>query len=72
MPEKVIIFWQKSTIARSLATLPRRDQFKIFVIAVLQIISGFLDLLGVALIGILGSYSNCSREQYGWKPQEFY
>lgn len=55
MPEKVIVFWQKSTIARSIAILPRHDQFKIFVIAVLQLISGFLDLLGVALIGILGS-----------------
>lgn len=55
MPEKVIIFWQKSIVARSLAILPPRDQFKIFVIVILQIISGFLDLLGVALIGILGS-----------------
>jgi ABC-type multidrug transport system fused ATPase/permease subunit len=55
MPDKIGLLWNKSTVGRSLSILPRKDQFKILVIVILQIISGFLDLLGVALIGILGS-----------------
>ena len=33
----------------------RNDRAKIFAVIILQILFGFLDLLGVALIGILGA-----------------
>jgi ABC-type multidrug transport system fused ATPase/permease subunit len=42
-------------MGRSVSVLSRRDQKKIFAVIVLQISMGALDLLGVAIIGILGA-----------------
>lgn len=48
---------QSSAIGRSLRVLSRRDQGKVLAIAFLQICMGFLDLLGVIAIGLLGALS---------------
>jgi ABC-type multidrug transport system fused ATPase/permease subunit len=47
--------WRKTTIGRSAQIFSRRDQKRIFAVIFLQICLGFLDLIGVAIIGILGA-----------------
>jgi len=47
--------WRKTTIGRSTHLFSHRDQKKIFAVIILQICLGFLDLIGVAIIGILGA-----------------
>ena len=44
-----------TTVARSLKVLPRKDRLKIGFVVILQISLGLLDLLGVAIVGILGA-----------------
>ncbi len=44
-----------STIGRSLQVLPTSDRSKIVLVVILQIGLGFLDLVGVATIGVLGA-----------------
>jgi len=44
-----------SVIIRSLKVLPKSDKPKVVIVALLQVFLGFLDLLGVAVIGILGA-----------------
>lgn len=45
----------RSIVLRSIQVLPEKDQPRIFMVGILQVFLGFLDLAGVALIGILGS-----------------
>ncbi len=45
----------RQLIKESLAILGRRDRFKLGLIVILQVFLGFLDLVGVALVGLLGS-----------------
>jgi ABC-type multidrug transport system fused ATPase/permease subunit len=45
----------RTTIARSLQVLSRRDKLKVGFVVVLQIGLGLLDLAGVAIVGILGA-----------------
>lgn len=47
--------WRASTLGRSAGVLPREDQRKIVVISLVQIFLSFLDLLGVLVIGLLGT-----------------
>lgn len=47
--------WNISTIGRSARIFSKRDQKKIIAVIILQICLGFLDLLGVAIVGILGA-----------------
>ena len=49
--------WQRSTMRRSFHVLPRADQRKIFLVAILQVAMSVLDLLGVAAIGLLAALS---------------
>ena len=49
--------FSKSVFVRSTQLFSRRDQKKIVGVVLLQISLGFLDLLGVAAIGILGALS---------------
>ncbi|MCX6016404.1 MAG: ABC transporter ATP-binding protein [Chloroflexales bacterium] len=49
--------WRRTTIGRSARVFSRRDQKRIIAVVLLQISLGFLDLLGVAAIGILGALS---------------
>ncbi len=46
---------KNSIVARSLKVLPRADRKKLFVVVIIQISFGLLDLAGVALVGILGA-----------------
>lgn len=48
---------QTGAIGRSLRVLSRRDQGKVLAISFIQICMGFLDLLGVIAIGLLGALS---------------
>ena len=50
-------YWRRSTFGRSFAVLPKSDHRKIFAVAVLQVMMGLLDLLGVIAIGLLGALS---------------
>ena len=50
-------FWKQSAIGRSVRVLSKKDQSKILIIAILQVILGGLDLLGVIAIGLLGALS---------------
>jgi ABC-type multidrug transport system fused ATPase/permease subunit len=44
-----------STLARAISILPRRDRKRIVAVAILQVCLGFLDLAGVAVIGVIGA-----------------
>ena len=55
-----IKFWKKkyfSAIVACISVLPRNDRIKLIYISFIQITLSFLDLLGVALIGVLGALS---------------
>jgi ATP-binding cassette subfamily C protein len=45
----------KETIIESFKTLSRKERERVAVVAVIQIGLGFLDLVGVAIIGVIGS-----------------
>jgi ABC-type multidrug transport system fused ATPase/permease subunit len=47
--------YENFTIVRSSRILPKKDRKKILYVAIIQVISGLMDLLGVAIIGILGA-----------------
>jgi ABC-type multidrug transport system fused ATPase/permease subunit len=47
--------WQSSTLGRSARVLTRKDQKRILLVIVAQIFMGLVDLVGVALIGVLGA-----------------
>lgn len=47
--------WKLSTISRAAAILSNGDRRKIILVIVLQISFGFLDLLGVGLVGVIGA-----------------
>jgi len=49
------ISWRNSTIGRSASVLTKRDKKKIILVMLVQISLGLLDLIGVALIGVLGA-----------------
>jgi ABC-type multidrug transport system fused ATPase/permease subunit len=55
--EKLLQRWRKSTFGRAFQVLSPRDQRRVLVVVVLQICIGFLDLLGVIAIGLLGALS---------------
>ena len=55
MLSKLRVLWRRSTIGRSASVLSRRDQRKIALVICVQVVLGLLDLIGVALIGILGA-----------------
>jgi len=44
-----------SIVYRAIFILPKSDRFKICAVTILQIFLGFLDLLGVAAMGVLGA-----------------
>ena len=52
---KLRMSWRNSTIGRSASVLTKRDKKKIFLVMLVQITLGLLDLIGVALIGVLGA-----------------
>ena len=46
---------RKSTLAKSFKIFSKRDRKKIILVIVVQLVVGLLDLLGVALIGVIGA-----------------
>ena len=46
---------QLNVIARSLKILKKKDRFKVGILSLIQITFNFLDLIGVAVIGIIGA-----------------
>ncbi len=52
---RISIDWRSSTYAQMLFILETRDRGKLALSVILQVVLGFLDLLGVAVIGILGA-----------------
>jgi len=59
--------WKKSMVARSFALLHARDRKKVVLITFIQVVLGFLDLLGIAIVGVLGALtiSGVSSRQPG-------
>ncbi len=47
--------WRSTTIARSLSVLTRKDQRRVVLVIIFQVCLSILDLIGVALVGLLGS-----------------
>ena len=47
--------WTNSVLARAVHVLSRQDRRKVLAVIIIQIALGILDLLGVALIGVLGA-----------------
>jgi ATP-binding cassette, subfamily B, bacterial PglK len=58
--------WRDTTIGRSASVLSRADQRKVVIVICAQILLSILDLIGVALIGVLGALAvsgeNAQRE----------
>ncbi len=50
-----VVFGYRSAVSKSISILGKSDRYKISVLALIQIVLGFLDLIGVALIGMLGA-----------------
>lgn len=49
--------WTKSTLGRSMSVLSRSDQRKVALVIVVQVCMSFLDLVGVAIVGLVGALS---------------
>ena len=47
--------WRDSVLIRAVSVLSKSDRRKVLAVIVIQISLGLLDLLGVALIGVLGA-----------------
>jgi len=47
--------WNQNFLSKCLRILPPNDRKKIILVVTIQVMSGFLDLVGVAIIGILGA-----------------
>jgi ABC-type multidrug transport system fused ATPase/permease subunit len=52
---RILEIWEKSVLGRSASILSLSDKRKFLAVIVLQILLGGLDLIGVGLIGIVGS-----------------
>ena len=48
-------YWKVNVVSRALKVLKRKDRFKVGLLALIQIILSFLDLAGVAVIGMIGA-----------------
>ena len=55
MLNRISFFWKSSTLYRSLNTLDVKDKRKLIIVAILQSSLGFLDLAGVAAVGLVGA-----------------
>lgn len=55
MRSKIYPNWSSSTLGKSVSVLSKKNQLRIYLVATIQILLGALDLLGVALIGVLGA-----------------
>ena len=53
--KSIRVKWRKTTVARSLSVLTRQDQRRVVFVVLFQIGLSLLDLVGVILVGLLGS-----------------
>lgn len=49
--------FKSSSVGRATLLLSRNDQVKVIFVMILQTMFGLLDLLGIAIVGILGALS---------------
>ena len=56
--------WNMGVISKSISILDKGDRLKIYLVVLIQILMGGLDLAGVALIGILGSLAVSGVESH--------
>lgn len=49
--------FSKSPLIGSIKVLPASDRHRVIVVVIVQVLMGFFDLLGVALVGVIGSLS---------------
>ena len=52
---QVKLLIDSSIIIRAICILPKTDRLKIIAVTVLQAVLGFMDLIGVAAMGIVGA-----------------
>lgn len=73
MQNKFVSRWQPNQFYKALSVLPTPDRRKIFYVITLQVFMGLLDLVGVALLGILGTLtvSGVQSNQPGSRIQTF-
>lgn len=57
MNSKILNRVKSSMVGRSMLTLPSGDRNKLMIVVAIQVLFGFLDLAGVAIIGVIGSLS---------------
>ena len=57
MNSKILNRVKSSMVGRSMLTLPSGDRNKLKIVVAIQVLFGFLDLAGVAIIGVIGSLS---------------
>jgi ABC-type multidrug transport system fused ATPase/permease subunit len=55
MKERIRSFIKQSSVSRALKILDPADRFKVLALVFIQIALAFLDLIGVAVIGVIGS-----------------
>lgn len=55
MRMRLLNFWRQSTVAKCANILSRAEKIKVIAVIVTQCIVGLLDLLGIAMIGVLGA-----------------
>jgi len=55
MKERIRSFIKQSSVSRALKILNPADRFKVLALVFIQIALAFLDLIGVAVIGVIGS-----------------
>jgi len=58
------LYFFTSTLGRAVKVLPKKDLSKFSLIIILQILMGGLDLIGIALIGILGAIAVTGVESH--------
>ena len=65
--------WTRSSISKALRLLTDRERRLVYIVVLLQIALGFLDLLGVAIIGLLGALavSGVQSQQPGLRVFHF-
>lgn len=73
MKSKVLNKAESSTLWQSLNTLPITDKPKFLAVSLLQVALGFLDLVGIAIIGVLGALTvtGISAKQPGNRVNNF-
>ena len=57
IPRVFITRWRDGVFIDCLSLLSRRDKIKVLFVFIIQVFLGALDLIGIALVGVLGALS---------------